>query len=158
MMTPSERRLDRLVPVLAVGVIFLLVICTVLSVVASTTARDAQKAARDAKSAARIARANTDRIDAAVRGGCERLQRLRDDVNVQGDGQYDVIRLASGRVPEPFATLYRRIARETSYSPPTDCAAASDHPLTYKPPPLIPWSQIDKCFNRRHLRLLGCTR
>jgi hypothetical protein len=158
MVNRSDKGRRELLPLIAVGIVLLLAICSVLSVIGFSVARDAKRAASDAKHAAAQARKNADRIDAAVLGGCDRLQRLRDDVNVQADGQYDVIKLASSRVPEPFATLYRRIARETSYSPPTDCAAASSRPLTYKPPPLIPWSQINSCFDRHHLRLLSCKR
>jgi hypothetical protein len=122
-------------------------VVAVLSVSVLRTVEETESAANRANAAAVTAHTNTQRLRRAALGACERIQRLRDDVNAQANNQYDVIQAAAAVAQTREArTLYANFLKATPYSPPTDCQRAVDQPLTYKPPPLVSFAQVDKCY------------
>lgn len=91
-------------------------------------------------------RVAVDRLVAAERGVCERLQSVRDGVNRHGAIIYVVLRRAAQTAAEAGddrrAENWRIAAGLPMYRPPTNCRAAVDHPLTYRPPQPIPFRLV----------------
>lgn len=110
---------------------------------------------------------------AAARGGCQRLQIVRDDLNVQASVQYRVIKASTdggpppekvkaalARVDEPTRDLlilllaggdrarrlYPDILRQTKYLPPTDIRKGCGNP-GYRPPRPVPFAEVARCFD-----------
>lgn len=98
--------------------------------------------------------------DRAVFGSCERLQLVRDDVNVISSAVYRVLVMAQRAAnSEQSRVLFESITRSAIYLPPTDCAAAVRHADTYRPPRPVPFSTVAQCFNPGNLRPdPGCPR
>lgn len=144
---------DRLVPVLALAVVALLAICGVLSFITFSTVREARSTARAAaENTARLQRV-VGRLDVGAVVQCQRVQRLRDDVNAQANNQFDVIKVAARVAPSgPARELYRVFLDSTPYSPPTNCREARTRPLSYKAPPLIPFASVDPCYSAKNPR------
>jgi hypothetical protein len=128
------------------------------------------------------------RQDAAIRGGCVRLQIQRDDSNILAYNDYTA-GLEAMRVNTRASSLLaasassatdprgKRVLSATAdafhdaavnggqraarvrYAPPTDCNAAVDHPASYRPPPLVLFTSVAPCFDVKHrLRVTKCPR
>lgn len=155
--TTDQRRamFDRVLPVLVVSVLVLLLIEAVVSI---SVLHQQQ------------------RQTGTLVNGCQRLQLVRDDLNVQAWVQYQVISISQGggtsaerqgeiaallaQVDAPTRrlmvallegsgkaqSLYPRVLSNTRYGPPTDCHDASKNP-EYRFPGLVPFSAVADCFD-----------
>jgi hypothetical protein len=152
-----QRLVVQLLPVLGGGAVLLLLVCSVLSVAILLQQR---------------------RSTEAIRGGCARLQDVRDELNVQAWVQYRVIAISQGtrtsgqqrRVARLLslvdadtrnlllallesggqaAELYPRILETTRYLPPNDCRDAVDNPGHYRTPAGVPFRLVVGCFDPR---------
>lgn len=158
--TDRRRRNDKLGPLIAVGVVLLLAICSVLSFISITTANTARHNTNGLNSIVKRLDVNTRRLNAIVHRldvgavvQCQRVQRLRDDVNAQANNQFDVIKVAARASPTGAAReLYRAFLAATPYSPPTDCRQASSDPLGYRAPPVVMFAKVDACYSAKNNR------
>jgi hypothetical protein len=85
------------------------------------------------------------RIDAAERNTCVRIQNLRAEVNAQGRIIFitlDTIRQGTQAQKNPRTLAYGALADLVSYQPPTDCKAAVDDPTGYQRPDPIPFTKL----------------
>lgn len=94
-----------------------------------------------------VSRVNTaiDRVDAAERNTCVRIQNLRGQVNQQGQIIFitlDTIRKATENKRNPRALAYGALADLVLYQPPTNCKQAIDDPLGYVRPDPIPFARL----------------
>lgn len=164
-MSPAQwrERFDRILPVIIVGLMILLTVSAVLSVAVLRTARTANR--------------NTERIEGdqarlnvAIRGSCSRLQRARDDVNLNwwNDrlnslqsardsaavaailGRFGAQNPLLLRLATPFeesAAAFRQRAASAQYLPPTDCDEAVRHPGSYRSPSAVPFALVLGCYD-----------
>lgn len=148
---PGRRRIDkvfeRILPVVIAFMFVLIIIVGVLSVAglkATSTIKASQKTADAARAQSQR---NTDRLNAAILGSCQRLQLVRDDLNKQASAQYRTLGLVVRTTPPGvFRDLFKEIVRSTEYLPPTDCDRAVRQPQSYRPPAPVPFALVAPCF------------
>lgn len=143
---------DNLLPVLLTVIVVILAILAVLSV--------------------GVIR-NSDRQTLTSKNGCERVQLLRDDVNVSAWGVYTILTQNQASAPDPSEVaslladvdpatralltallagqgesraLVARVRETQRYLPPTDCNIASQDP-TYRFPTPIAFEAVAGCYD-----------
>jgi hypothetical protein len=130
---PQRRRADKLAPTILSILVGLVLIVGALAVVALANSNRSREALRVAEAARQQ---NEVRSVRRALGVCHRLQRLRGGQMNPAEAQnyylaYLIVRLGSNpRLVHDFRTLLL----VPGYGPPTQCEAATDHPLTYRPP------------------------
>lgn len=127
----SDGLLVRLAPVVMLLALVMMLVAAVLSVGAL-------------KGVSRVDKA-IDRVDAAERNTCVRIQNLRGQVNQQGQIIFitlDTIRKGTQGQKNPRTVAYGALADLVEYQPPTNCQKAVDDPIGYVRPDPIPFAQL----------------
>jgi cell division protein FtsL len=128
---------EDVLPILAAGLVILLMAVAVLSVVTWHQQRQLRHAQKQAQMALQLR-------DAAVRGACVRLQLVRDDVNRVNAAVYRILTLPRPAGSAPVPPISRKVARQ---APETNCTQAVEHPNDYRPPAPMPFRRVAKCFD-----------
>jgi hypothetical protein len=87
------------------------------------------------------------RLTHAEQGFCDRLQRVRHQVN-RNSGTIYAFLLQEADHERGRAEEYQRLKARIYYLPPTDCVKAIDDPEAYVLPPAIPWSKDPERFSK----------
>jgi hypothetical protein len=130
-MTPTDNRRQRRrsSDLLAAALLVGLVVVGTFAIVALLASRDAREA--------------NERLDLAIRGSCERLQRERERSNTAEATIYLVLKTAENTTQSPRARkAYGRFTEVAAYSPPADCDRSVLFPALYRQPPTVPFDEI----------------
>lgn len=137
-MTPTDNRRKhrRSSDLLAAALLVALIVVgtlTIIALIASSNANDAAHAARVAN----------ERIDAALKGSCQRLQTERERSNVAEATIYLVLKTAEATTTSARARRsYGAFTEVAAYSPPADCNASVLFPIDYRQPPTVPFDKV----------------
>lgn len=104
--------------------------------------------------------ASVDDVRSSERWLCYRVQRLRNQSNTQARVIYvtlTTVTTAARQRGSRFTRLYARLAREVTFTPPTDCIRAVNDPMRYRSPApvrfadcaVLPPDSFSGCLRRR---------